>query len=51
MLSDMLEGRDRRFAAPRCWSGGDLNRRSHPPKSVVYPRFGTDLFATANIVV
>jgi len=32
-------------------SGGDSNRRSHPPKSVVYRRIGTDLFATANIVV
>ncbi len=28
MLSDMLEGRDRRFAAPRWWSRGNSKRRS-----------------------
>ena len=42
---------DQRFAVTRCWSRGDSNRRSHPTKSSVCRRIGTDLFATANIVV
>ena len=37
--------RDRRFAVPRCWSEGDSNPRSHPTKSRVCRRLGTDLFA------
>ena len=28
---------------PRCWSGGDSNCRSHPTKSLVSRRIGTDL--------
>ena len=34
---------DRRFALTRCWSGGDSNCRSHPTKSLVSRRIGTDL--------
>ena len=30
--------RDRRFAATRCWSSGDSNRRSHPTRSLVCGR-------------
>ena len=30
-------GRHIRFAVPHCWSRGDSNRRSHPPKSLVVP--------------
>jgi hypothetical protein len=33
---------DRRFAVPRCWSG-DSNCRSHPTRSLVSRRIGTDL--------
>ena len=36
--------RDRRLAVPRCWSRGDSNRRSHPTKSLVCRRIGTDLW-------
>jgi hypothetical protein len=51
LSSTVIDGSGLWFAVPRRWSGGDSNRRSHPSKSIVYCRFGTDLFATANIVV
>jgi hypothetical protein len=31
------------LALTRCWSGGDSNCRSHPTKSLVSRRIGTDL--------
>ena len=41
--SIVIDGSDLRFAATRCWSGGDLNWRSHPPKRLVYCRIEAGL--------
>jgi hypothetical protein len=37
-----MNHRKRRFAVPRCWSRRDSNCRSHPTKSLVSRRIGTD---------
>ena len=39
------------FAATPCWSEGDSNCRSHPTKSLVSRRIGTDLLQPQTFVV
>src|SRR5215472_12755073 len=43
--------RDLQLALTRCWSGGDSNSRSHPTKSLVFRRIGTDLFCNRKLAV